>query len=80
MSSPIIAPSLLINILLVITMCSHLYGSVNAEEEHHPHHHVYLNQFGVHIEGGHHQADRVARETGMKNLGQVSAAFQINYM
>ncbi|CAG5127634.1 unnamed protein product, partial [Candidula unifasciata] len=31
---------------------------------------VYINQFAVHITGGHHAADRVARETGLKNLGQ----------
>jgi hypothetical protein len=32
---------------------------------------VYINQFAVHIEGGHHVASRVARETGFTNLGQI---------
>lgn len=39
--------------------------------------HVYLNKFGVHIEGGYHVASRVARETGMKNLGQVRLIFSL---
>ncbi|KAI8774965.1 Lfur2, partial [Biomphalaria glabrata] len=31
---------------------------------------VYTNHFAVHIEGGNHVADNVARQTGFKNLGQ----------
>ncbi|BFZ01777.1 hypothetical protein BsWGS_04815 [Bradybaena similaris] len=34
---------------------------------------VYINQFAVHIKGDHHAADRVARETGFKNLGQIGS-------
>ncbi|KAL8562679.1 hypothetical protein ACOMHN_011250 [Nucella lapillus] len=32
---------------------------------------VYLNKIAVHISGGDHAADRVARHTGMRNLGQI---------
>ncbi|XP_074651070.1 proprotein convertase subtilisin/kexin type 6-like [Tubulanus polymorphus] len=34
---------------------------------------VYLNKFAVEIEGGHHQADRVAEQLGFINLGQVGS-------
>ncbi|NP_001191402.1 furin-like prohormone convertase precursor [Aplysia californica] len=34
---------------------------------------VYLNQFAVHISGGHSAASRVARDTGFINLGQIGS-------
>ncbi|KAK0051650.1 furin-1 [Biomphalaria pfeifferi] len=34
---------------------------------------VYTNHFAVHIEGGNHVADNVARQTGFKNLGQIGS-------
>lgn len=49
-------------LVLVLTI------SVSCEE-------VFVNNFAVHIEGGVHVANRVARETGFKNLGQVSCDF-----
>jgi hypothetical protein len=41
-----------------------LIGNVVLEE-------VYLNKIAVHVKGGHHAADRVAREARLHNLGQV---------
>jgi len=41
-----------------------LTGSVVPEK-------VYLNKIAAHIHGGHDAADRVAREAGLRNLGQV---------
>ena len=41
-----------------------LTGSVVPEK-------IYLNKIAVHVNGGHHAADRVAREAGLHNLGQV---------
>lgn len=32
---------------------------------------VYVNKIAVHISGGHHEAERLAREAGLLNLGQV---------
>ncbi|GFO36213.1 hypothetical protein PoB_006271800 [Plakobranchus ocellatus] len=34
------------------------------------HEHTFINEFAVHIEGGPHVADRVAREAGLVNRGQ----------
>lgn len=42
-----------------------LTGSVVPKE-------IYLNKIAVHIKGDHHEAERVAREAGLHNLGQVS--------
>nr|AAB30556.1 Lfur2 [Lymnaea stagnalis] len=44
-------------------LLSHLCFKSTAE--------VYINQFAVHIEGGRHVANRVARETGLRNIGQI---------
>ncbi|KAH9500127.1 Uracil phosphoribosyltransferase, synthesizes UMP from uracil, partial [Bulinus truncatus] len=34
---------------------------------------VYINHFAVHIKGGRHIADGVARQTGFRNLGQIGS-------
>ena len=33
---------------------------------------IYVNKIAVHISGGHHEAERLARDAGLLNLGQVS--------
>ncbi|GFS03261.1 furin-like protease 2, partial [Elysia marginata] len=33
--------------------------------------HTFINEFAVHIRGGHHIASRIAREAGLVNLGQI---------
>ena len=37
--------------------------------------HTFINEFAVHIKGGHHTANRVAREAGLVNRGQVNSIF-----
>ncbi|KAK7116541.1 proprotein convertase subtilisin/kexin type 4-like isoform X2 [Littorina saxatilis] len=43
-----------------------LTGSVVPKE-------IYLNKIAVHIKGDHHEAERVAREAGLHNLGQIGS-------
>ena len=53
------------HIWLLVILISVLDISVKAD--------VFMNQFAVHISGGHNAANRVAREAGMINKGQVSS-------
>ena len=51
--------------LIVIFLCPLISLVVEVDSE------TYLNKFAVHIEGGINVANRVARDCGFTNIGQV---------
>ncbi|KAK3743131.1 hypothetical protein RRG08_063987 [Elysia crispata] len=57
-------------IVVVASCCFHL-GLMD---------HTFINEFAVHIKGGHHIANRVAREAGLVNRGQHSILSTFVYL